>query len=130
MPTSSPARSRAAASTIATAVGDSMRPRALPPESLIGPCSLVADADRGTRGERALEHGLGIITGHHEVAHLAPRAGVVLAVQVQAQAGHRVQQRPFGLAVGAVALAVLVPQLAEQVQKTALAARAAIGIKD
>ena len=40
-----------------------MRPRSFAPVSLIAACSLVADADRGTRGERALEHGLGIVAG-------------------------------------------------------------------
>jgi hypothetical protein len=73
------------------------------------------DADGLAGGQGLGEHVVGVAADHREVAHLAAMAGVVLGVEVQAQAGHGVEQRPVGLAVAAGGSPPLIPQLAEQI---------------
>ena len=53
------------------------------------------------RAARAQQHVGGVAAHHREVAHLAAMAGVVLGIEMQAQAGHGMQHRPVGLAVAA-----------------------------
>ncbi len=71
--------------------------------------SSVLDADGGAGGQGGLLHLFGVVADEREVAHLAPRSGVVLAVEVQLQVRDGVELGPVRLAVGVA----FVPQVAQ-----------------
>lgn len=59
--------------------------------------SFIANANRRTGHHCRLVHGYRILSDHGEMSHLAPRPGMVLAIEVQLETGYRQERAPIRL---------------------------------